>query len=54
MRLLSCVCCCALAAVFARAEDPKPAQPAGNWVTVKGQVVFPEKGTDSETRSRSR
>ncbi len=42
MRLLSCVLCCALFAVFSRADDPKPAAAGpGNWVTIKGQVVFP-------------
>ena len=42
MRLLSCVLCCALVVNFTRADEPKPAQAAGNWVTIKGQVVFPE------------
>jgi hypothetical protein len=40
MRLLSCVLCCALAATALPAGQPAP---TGNWVTIKGQVVFPEK-----------
>ena len=44
MRLLSCVLGCALTITFARAEDPKAAPAAaGNWVTIRGRVVFPEK-----------
>jgi plastocyanin len=47
MRLLSCVLCCALCVTFTRAEDAKPAAPAqpaaGQWATVKGRVVLPEK-----------
>jgi len=35
MRLVSCVLGCALVAGFTRADD--------KWVTVKGQVVFPDK-----------
>src|SRR5262249_25994033 len=44
MRLLSCLLCIPLLVAFTRADDPKPAaQPAGQWVTVKGTVVFPGK-----------
>ncbi len=37
MRLLSCVCCCALVGNFARADDPKQ-----TWTTITGRVVFPK------------
>jgi hypothetical protein len=40
MRLLSSMCCCALAIAVAQSDEPKPAQ--GEWVTVKGSVVFPQ------------
>jgi len=41
MRPLSCALCCALTGSFARAEDPKPAEWEGDWVTIKGRVVLP-------------
>jgi len=42
MRLVSSVLGCALTVSFTLADEPKAA-PAGNWVTITGQVVFPEK-----------
>jgi plastocyanin len=41
MRPLSCVLCCALVGTIARGDEPRPAPAAGNWVTIKGSVVFP-------------
>ena len=35
------LCCCAAAVTVGRADEPKPVRAAGNWVTIKGQVVFP-------------
>lgn len=44
MRLLSCMLGCALTITFARAGEPQAAPAAaGQWVTIRGQVVFPEK-----------
>jgi hypothetical protein len=40
MRFVSCLLCCALFVCFARAGDSKSS--AGEWVTIKGRVVFPE------------